>query len=99
MTRPADSSTPTCRETAAKLIRASWARSVIRNSPARRSTSIDRRDPAKFVHLFEFADEDAHRTHGSSGAVRKFESVYVPVLADGPVRFTDYRLVARNTTA
>jgi len=56
-------------------------------------------DPTKFVHLFEFADEAAHRAHGSSKAVRTFESVYTPVLAAGPVRFTDYRLVARNTAA
>ncbi len=54
-------------------------------------------DPTKFVHLFEFADEAAHRAHGASDAVRAFEAVYQPVLAGGPVRFTDYRLVARNT--
>jgi hypothetical protein len=35
-------------------------------------------DPARFVHLFEFADEAAHEVHGSSEAVRRFESVYVP---------------------
>ncbi len=53
----------------------------------------------KFVHLFEFADAEAHETHGGSDAVRAFEAVYAPVLADGPVRFTDYELVARNTQA
>jgi quinol monooxygenase YgiN len=57
--------------------------------------SVD--DPGKFVHLFEFADEHAHKTHGASDAVRAFEAVYQPVLSGGPVRFTDYRLVARNT--
>ena len=31
-------------------------------------------DPTKFVHLFEFADEDAHQAHGSSAAVRRFEA-------------------------
>jgi quinol monooxygenase YgiN len=54
-------------------------------------------DPTRFVHLFEFADEAAHEAHGASAAVRAFEAVYQPVLAAGPVRFTDYRLVARNT--
>jgi quinol monooxygenase YgiN len=57
--------------------------------------SVD--DPTKFVHLFEFADDAAHRVHGSSDAVRAFEAVYQPVLVAGPVRFTDYQLVARNT--
>ena len=54
-------------------------------------------DPTRFVHLFEFADAAAHETHGGSEAVRAFEAVYTPVLADGPVRFTDYELVTRNT--
>jgi hypothetical protein len=31
--------------------------------------------------------------------MRAFEAVYQPVLADGPVRFTDYVLVARNGAA
>ena len=56
--------------------------------------SVD--DPSRFVHLFTFADEAAHHAHGQSAAVRKFESVYQPELADGPVHFTDYRLVAAN---
>lgn len=46
-------------------------------------------DPSKFVHLFEFANEDAHRIHGESEAVRHFESVYRPELVGGPVVFTD----------
>ncbi|MQS15520.1 hypothetical protein F7Q99_25425 [Streptomyces kaniharaensis] len=54
-------------------------------------------DPTRFVHLFTFADEDAHRTHGSSEAVRRFEAVYSPELSEGPVVFTDYRLIATNT--
>ncbi len=53
-------------------------------------------DPTKFVHLFEFADEDAHRAHGNSAAVRNFEEVYQPELASGPVVFTDYLLIAAN---
>jgi quinol monooxygenase YgiN len=54
-------------------------------------------DPTKFVHLFEFADENAHQAHGSSDAVRKFESVYQPELTAGPVAFTDYVQIATNT--
>jgi quinol monooxygenase YgiN len=53
-------------------------------------------DPTKFVHLFEFADEQAHQAHGQSEAVRKFESVYQPELVGGPVVFTNYVLVASN---
>jgi quinol monooxygenase YgiN len=53
-------------------------------------------DPTKFVHLFEFADEAAHRAHGSSDAVRQFETVYRPELVGGPVVFTDYHQIATN---
>jgi quinol monooxygenase YgiN len=53
-------------------------------------------DPTRFVHLFEFADEAAHRAHGVSAAIRQFEAVYGPELADGPVVFTDYVLIATN---
>jgi quinol monooxygenase YgiN len=53
-------------------------------------------DPTRFVHLFEFADEEAHRAHGTSAAVRKFEEVYRPELAAGPVVFTDYLQIASN---
>ena len=53
-------------------------------------------DPTRFVHLFEFADEAAHQAHGSSGAVRQFEAVYVPELVAGPVVFTDYEQIATN---
>ncbi len=53
-------------------------------------------DPAKFTHLFIFDDEQAHERHGQSGAVKKFESVYQPVLAAGPVNFVDYQLIADN---
>lgn len=54
-------------------------------------------DPTKFVHLFIFEDEPAHRAHGSSDAVARFEAVYTPQLVAGPVVFTDYQLVAANT--
>jgi quinol monooxygenase YgiN len=53
-------------------------------------------DPSKFVHLFIFEDEAAHHAHGNSAAVRRFESVYTPELAAGPVVFTDYQLVDAN---
>ena len=53
-------------------------------------------DPTKFVHLFEFADDAAHQTHGSSAEVRQFEAVYRPELVAGPVVFTDYRQIATN---
>ena len=53
-------------------------------------------DPTRFVHLFIFADEAAQAAHSESAAVRAFEAVYSPELAEGPVVFTDYRLVASN---
>ena len=53
-------------------------------------------DPTAFVHLFEFADSEAHKAHGASAAVRKFEEVYQPELAAGPVIFTDYLQIASN---
>ena len=53
-------------------------------------------EPTRFVHLFIFADEAAHTTHGESSAVRAFEAVYTPELVGGPVVFTDYLQVATN---
>jgi quinol monooxygenase YgiN len=53
-------------------------------------------DPTKFVHLFKFEDEAAHKAHGQSDAVARFESVYRPELVAGPVAFTDYDMVAAN---
>jgi quinol monooxygenase YgiN len=53
-------------------------------------------DPTRFVHLFIFEDEAAHQAHGESDAVRRFEAVYRPFLAAGPVDFTDYLEVATN---
>jgi quinol monooxygenase YgiN len=56
--------------------------------------SID--DPTSFVHLVEFADQAAQDRHGQSESVRKFESIYMPELVGGPVRFTDYQQIATN---
>ncbi len=53
-------------------------------------------DPTRFVHLFEFADAEAHEAHGRSDAVRRFEDVYRPELASGPVIFTDYVQIAAS---
>jgi quinol monooxygenase YgiN len=53
-------------------------------------------DPTRFVHLFIFEDEAAHEAHGKSAAVKRFESVYGPELAGGPVKFMDHYLVATN---
>jgi quinol monooxygenase YgiN len=71
---------------------------VSENEPGTRMYSAwqQKDDPTKFVHLFEFADDAAHRAHGGSAAVRSFESVYGPELAGGPVVFTDYVVVATN---
>jgi quinol monooxygenase YgiN len=55
-------------------------------------------DPTKFVHLFEFADETAHKRHATSAAVRRFEDAYGPELVGGPVVFTDYVQIATNRT-
>jgi quinol monooxygenase YgiN len=51
-------------------------------------------DPTKFVHLFIFADAEAHRRHGESEAVKRFEAVYSPELIGGPVVFTEYEMTA-----
>lgn len=36
----------------------------------------ERNNPARFLHLFIFADEAAQARHGQSEAVKRFESVY-----------------------
>ena len=71
---------------------------VARSEPGSRMYTAwqQKDDPTRFVHLFEFADEAAHQAHGASAAVRKFEEVYQPELAAGPVVFTDYLQVATN---
>jgi|SRR5580700_11078423 quinol monooxygenase YgiN len=53
-------------------------------------------DPTRFVHLFIFEDEAAHKVHSQSQAVKCFEAVYRPELEGGDVAFTDYQLVAAN---
>ena len=53
-------------------------------------------DPTRFVHLFEFEDQAAQDAHGRSDAVRSFEAVYQPFLAQGPVAFTNYPELATN---
>ena len=53
-------------------------------------------DPTRFVHFFIFADEAAHKTHGRSEAVKRFEAAYRPELVGGDVVFTDYNLIATN---
>jgi quinol monooxygenase YgiN len=44
--------------------------------------NLDR--PNEFVHLMEFADEDAERLHASSDAVRAFTDVLYPRCSEGP---------------
>jgi quinol monooxygenase YgiN len=71
---------------------------VKENEPGTRMyTSWQKKDdPTRFVHLFKFDDEVAHAIHGSSAAVKRFESVYKPELVGGPVVFTDYLQIATN---
>jgi quinol monooxygenase YgiN len=71
---------------------------VAKNEPGTRMYAAwqQKDDPTRFVHLFEFAGEDAHRAHGGSDAVRAFEAAYGPELVGGPVVFTDYVVVATN---
>jgi quinol monooxygenase YgiN len=54
-------------------------------------------DTTRFVHFFIFDNEAAHRAHGESAAVKRFESVYSPELVGGDVVFTDYEMVATNS--
>ena len=53
-------------------------------------------DPTRFVHLFIFDDEAAHKAHSQSSAVKRFEAAYRPELVGGDVVFTDYNFVAAN---
>jgi quinol monooxygenase YgiN len=53
-------------------------------------------DPTRFVHFFIFQNEEAHRIHSQSAAVREFEAAYRPELAGGNVVFTDYNQIATN---
>ncbi|HSO96468.1 MAG TPA: antibiotic biosynthesis monooxygenase [Acidimicrobiia bacterium] len=76
-----------------------FVRYVAQNEPGTRlySSWQQKYDPTRFVHLFIFEDDVAHRAHGESVAVRQFESVYQPELSEGPVVFTDYVLIATNS--
>src|SRR5262249_8156492 len=69
---------------------------VAKNEPGSRMYTAWQRkdDPTRFVHLFEFADEAAHRAHGTSDAGRHFEADYGPKLAPGPVVCPAYVLIA-----
>lgn len=75
-----------------------FVRYVRENEPGTRFYAAwqEQDDPTRFVHLFIFADQRAHKEHGRSAAVRRFESVYAPQLVGGPVVFTDYVQVATN---
>jgi quinol monooxygenase YgiN len=53
----------------------------------------EKNDPTRFLHLFIFEDEAAQARHGESAAVKEFESMYSPELADGDVVFTDYEMI------
>jgi len=55
-----------------------------------------KKDPTRFAHLFIFKDEAAHKAHGKSIAVKKFEAVYSPELVSKGVDFVDYAQVATN---
>jgi quinol monooxygenase YgiN len=51
-------------------------------------------DPTRFMHFFIFEDAAAQARHGESDAVKRFEAVYSPELAEEQVAFTNYELVA-----
>jgi len=75
-----------------------FVRYVKTNEPGTRMYAAwqQKDDPTRFVHFFIFADEAAHKMHGASEAVKRFESIYSPELVAGDVIFTDYNLVATN---
>jgi len=54
----------------------------------------DQSDPSRFVHIFIFQDEAAHRAHASSEAVKRFEAAYGPELDGGPVKFVNFNNIA-----
>jgi quinol monooxygenase YgiN len=75
-----------------------FVRHVKANEPATRMYIAWQKkdDPTRFVHLFIFEDEAAHKAHSQSDAVKRFEAAYRPELDGGEVVFTDYHLVATN---
>jgi quinol monooxygenase YgiN len=89
------------KEEAVEEVKEAIARFVIyikANEPGTRMYKAwqNKEDPTKFVHLFIFENDMAQDLHSKSHAVKKFESVYSPVLISGPVIFTDYITVAEN---
>jgi quinol monooxygenase YgiN len=52
-------------------------------------------DPTRFVHIFTFRDDAAHRRHSESAEVKRFASVLYPACL-APVEFVDYRAIASN---
>ena len=55
-------------------------------------------DIKTFMHFFIFENEKAQDIHSKSRAVKKFESIYSPELVEKKVSFTDYELIATNST-
>lgn len=55
----------------------------------------ERDDPTRFVHIFEFRDEEADRAHSESAEVKKFASILYPECM-APVKFVDYDQRASN---
>jgi quinol monooxygenase YgiN len=49
-------------------------------------------DPTRFVHIFIFRDEAAHRAHSASAEVKAFAAALYPECL-APVEFIDYRMV------
>jgi quinol monooxygenase YgiN len=56
----------------------------------------DRVDPARFLHVFAFADERAEDHHRTTPWVKAFTDVLYPNTVDG-VTFDDFALVASTT--
>ena len=55
----------------------------------------ERKDPTRFVHLFEFRDAAANRAHSESAEVKKFAGILYPECL-APVEFVEYDLVDSN---
>ena len=55
------------------------------------SLQMDAR-PTEFLHVMEFVDEDAGRTHANSDEVERFTQVLYPLCTDGPI-FEDWTSV------
>lgn len=52
-------------------------------------------DPTRFVHIFTFRDDAAHRRHSESAEVKRFAAVLYPACI-APVEFVGYREIATN---